>query len=114
MGLNNEDIKWLEGFGIPVGKGEEEQSTSPLANPDEAITTCEECPCRGLADCGYDKCGAYANRLKPISEASPIREKDGRCHAHCQVGCQYKSWGRCWSEEHCDAQYIRDKPAEGN
>jgi hypothetical protein len=29
------------------------------------------------------------------------RVKDGKCHAHCQVGCQYKNYGACCCEEEC-------------
>ena len=46
---------------------------------------------------------ALANSL------APNRKKDGKCHAHCQTGCEYKVCGTCTynGDDGCEAQYIR-------
>ena len=53
---------------------------------------------------------ALANSL------APNRKKDGKCHAHCQVGCDYKVCGTCTynGDDGCEGQYIRTKPTGDN
>jgi hypothetical protein len=43
--------------------------------------------------------------------AKPERIKDGRCHAHCQVGCEYKCYGACMydGDDGCEGQYVKEK-----
>ena len=50
--------------------------------------------------------------VRIMSEAKEVeRKKDGNCHAHCQVGCDYKVYGKCLynGDDGCEGQYIISK-----
>jgi len=48
------------------------------------------------------RCGGFIKRPKQVLQ------KDGRCHAHCQVGCRYKVCGTCTydGDDGCEGQYV--------